>query len=524
MSTSSSEPRAGQPLAHRVALWFGSLPLLRAVLVWAAVVLAAFTLAGWVTGDGGLWTSQRLLAAWQGERAPATPLDTLMVLVPTVLVVVVSGFLLIRLRRWAGTQQFTMTSGLTPAEAEEADHRFEAAMAQLSGRLVEQKLEGVRALIEVADTYRWTYRQRVVDALCDYLRRQRGSYTYDVDPSGGAYWVGPTTTFVSLDQPVESLVLEEMRRHLRRRRDATGACEAVTQEVEDDQLWCECRFNLDGAILSERVDFDHLTVNGEMSLSDARLLEGADFTRTSFFLADFDRAWFHGNVSFAGASFRERAEFWGARFDAAATFQDAQFARGCLFRETDFMGRASFKNARLSDDIVFLGARFHDTADLSGAEFRSMATFENAMFDATTSFSNTLFHYDAVFAFAVFEDAISFRSARFQGDSYFKWTSFDAPADLVGTVFARGAYFQEACFYGGEPKGASFAGDAVFLDAGFSPGAAMTDCLFNDRARRDPGIAIAFPPDLGLEKAGLPQGASWARFDDKGNVIEVLPA
>ena len=153
-----------------------------------------------------------------------------------------------------------------------------------------------------------------------------------------------------------------------------------------------------------------------------------------------------------------------------------------------------------------------------------MATFENAMFGATTSFSNTLFHYDAVFAFAVFEDAISFRSARFQGDSYFKWTSFDAPADLVGTVFARGAYFQEACFYGGEPQGASFAGDAVFLDAVFSPGAAMTDCLFNDRARRDPGIANAIPPDQGLEKTALPPGDSWARFDDKGNVVEVLPA
>lgn len=508
---------------RRAALWFGSLSLPRAVIVWAATILVSYTLVCWIAGDGGLWTSQRLLSAWQGERAPDTVRDTLMVLVPTVVVVATSGYLLLRSRQWARVQQFMMTSGLTLAQAEEADRRFDEAVAQMSGLLVKQRLEGVRALVEVADTYRWTYRQRVVDALCDYLRRQRGSYTYDVDPSGGADWVGPTTTFVTLDQPVESLVLEEMRRHLRRRRDATGACEAVTQEVEDDQLWCECRFNLDGAILSERVDFDHLTVNGEMSLRDAQLLKGADFTRTSFFLAYFDRAWFHGTVSFTGASFRERAEFWGARFDAAATFQDTQFARGCLFRATDFMGRASFKNARLSDDIVFLGVRFHDTADLSGAEFRSMATFENAMFDATTSFSNTLFHYDAVFAFAVFEDAISFRSARFQGDSYFKWTSFDAPPDLVGTVFARGAYFQEACFYGGEFQGASFAGDAVFLDAGFSRDAAMTDCLFNDRARRDPDIAIAFPPDLGLEKTGLPPGASWACFDDEGNVIEVLP-
>ena len=143
----------------------------------------------------------------------------------------------------------------------------------------------------------------MVSILCGYLRTQRGERRTIVNEQDGPEQSSEEKVYVSHDGAVESTVLEVLVRHLRKRCEKTKHREAVTQLVEDDQLWCDCTIDLHDAVLTEIANF-----------------QGATFTNANFQGATFT------NVNFRDATFTNDANFWDATF-TNANFWDATFSR-----------------------------------------------------------------------------------------------------------------------------------------------------------------------------------------------------
>ena len=336
--------------------WMGNLPLFVAIAIW--VVLAAALLAVLVKWWGGWPTTSPASGAGVGGATKAgagtNQNNGAFEAVKSALTAVAGiggvAYLVIKYR----TEQ-RETAGI-------ADKKISAAVDQLGSDKASTRIAGVYALTDIADTYRGGYRQRVVDILCGYLRSDRETYPLGEDgkPATGLPRSGDA------DKAVESTILSVMRDRLRKeRKDETGET-IVRQTVDDDQLWCDCAFDLHGATFHEIVD-----------LKDSTFERDAYFYGTKFELyADFSRARFTVGACFIGARFTLGADFSWARFTDHESFRRARF--------TD---HADFSWARFTDHADFIGARFTVGADFNGATFARGADFCEAEFSGSAAFS-----------------------------------------------------------------------------------------------------------------------------------------
>ena len=303
MSETTGTRRSRRGFLRAVTRRFGTWPLFGVILVWVVLALVVFTVLGWLWGEGPLWSWQRWLTNWRGAGAGARPLDVVKVSLTTIGGIGGTGYLVIKYRERAS------------AERADAEQRLLSGVQQLGSGSPQVRIAGVYSLADVADTYRGEYRQRVVSILCGYLRTQRGEWRTIVNEQDGPEGPSEDRVYVSHDGAVESTVLEVLIRHLRKRREKTKHREAVTQLVEDDQLWCDCTIDLHDAVLTEIADFRGATFND----ADFR---GATFKR----YADFRGATFNHYARFRGATFKRDANFWDATF-TNANFRDATFSR-----------------------------------------------------------------------------------------------------------------------------------------------------------------------------------------------------
>ena len=230
-------------------------------------------------------------------------------------------------------------------------------MQQLGSGSPQVRIAGVYSLADVADTYRGEYRQRVVSILCGYLRTQRGERRTIVNEQDGPEQSSEEKVYVSHDGAVESTVLEVLVRHLHKRCEKTKHREAVTQLVEDDQLWCDCTIDLHDAVLTEFANF-----------------RDATFTNANFQGATFT------NANFRDATFTNDANFWDATFNRYAYFQGATFNRyayfqGATFTNANFQG-ATFTNVNFRD-ATFTNVNFRDATFTNDANFWD-ATFSRS--------------------------------------------------------------------------------------------------------------------------------------------------
>ena len=322
-TTGTRKPRRG--FLRAVTRRFGTWPLFGVILVWVVLALVVFTILGWLWGEGPLW-SGRWMTNWRGAGAGVGPLEVVKVSLTTIGGIGGTGYLVIKYRERASAERAERD-----AEQEQAEQRLLSAVQQLGSGSPQVRIAGVYSLASVADTYRGEYRQRVVSILCGYLRTQRGEWRIIDSEQDGPEGPGEDRVYVSHDGAVESTVLEVLIRHLRKRREKTKHREAVTQLVEDDQLWCDCTIDLHDAVLTEIADFERATFND----------------------ADFERATFKRYASFWGATFNHYANFQGATFKRDANFWRATFTNADFWRAT-FNHNANFQ------DATFTNANFWD--------------------------------------------------------------------------------------------------------------------------------------------------------------------
>ena len=348
-TTGTRRPRRG--FLRAVTRRFGTWPLFGVILVWVVLALVVFTVLGWLWGEGPLWSWQRWLTNWRSAGAGARPLDLVKVSLTTIGGIGGTGYLVIKYRERASAERAERD-----AEQNRVEQRLLSGAQQLGSGSPQVRIAGVYSLADVADTHRGEYRQRVVSILCGYLRTQRGEWRTIVNEQDGPEQSSEEKVYVSHDGAVESTVLEVLVRHLRKRCEKTKHREAVTQLVEDDQLWCDCTIDLHDAVLTEIADFRGATFTNNANF------EGATFTNN----ANFEGATFTNNANFGGATFNRYANFGGATFNRYADFRGATFNRYAIFRGATFNRYADFRGATFTNVANFEGATFARSAPPMG--------------------------------------------------------------------------------------------------------------------------------------------------------------
>ena len=329
MSETTGTRRSRPGFLRAVTRRFGTWPLFGVILVWVVLALVVFTVLGWLWGEGPLWSWQRWLTNWRGAGVGAGSLDLVKVSLTTIGGIGGTGYLVIKYRERASAERAERD-----AEQDRAEQRLLSGVQQLGSGSPQVRIAGVYSLADVADTYRGEYRQRVVSILCGYLRTQRGEWRTIVNEQDGPEQSSEEKVYVSHDGAVESTVLEVLVRHLRKRHEKMKHREAVTQLVEDDQLWCDCTIDLHDAVLTE--------------------------------IADFRGAAFNRYANFRGAAFTNDADFWRAIFNRDADFRDAAFTNDADFQGATFSRSApprGLPSEQVDEDGLPHGARWADADD-----------------------------------------------------------------------------------------------------------------------------------------------------------------
>ena len=443
-----------------------------AIAIWVVLAIGAFLVATWWLG--------RVLP-WQLKLDPQKQAENIVKIALTLVGGVGAvAYLVIKYqeRQQAGRAEKREKDRIV-------DTKVQDAINQLGSDKASTRIAGVYALTDIADRYKDSYRQRVVDILCGYLRSDRETYLLGADGKPATDQPRPGDA----DKAVESTIFSVMRDHLRkeRRNDKTGE-PIVRQAVDDDQLWCDCAFDLHGATFHEAVDLTYSTFECVPCFRGTKFERRANFRGATFAGdADFHETYFAGGADFDGAAFAGGADFRGARFAG-----NAAFVGGADFRGAAFAGGAYFGGARFAGGAYFGGARFAGNADFGWARFVNDADFEGALLPGVADF----------------------RGAAFAGGADFCVADFAGGADFRGAAFAGGADFRGAAFTGvANFGGAKFSGSAAFSRIQGQPSFGFEECKFNERFR---GAYVWGPIPTGNDE--LPAGAVWEDFleeDDK---------
>ena len=318
-----------------------------AIAIWVVLAIGAFLVATWWLG--------RVLP-WQLKLDPQKQAENIVKIALTLVGGVGAvAYLVIKYqeRQQAGRAEKREKDRIV-------DTKVQDAINQLGSDKASTRIAGVYALTDIADTYRGGYRQRVVDILCGYLRSDRETYPLGEDgkPATGLPRSGDA------DKAVESTILSMFVAHLKKGpRDENGDV-TLRQQVRNDQLWCDCSFDLHGATFHEDVRLIGTTFEHGLNFQGTKFERGANFSG----------AHFTGGASFSGAHFTGGASFSGAHFTGDADFLMADFTGGANFSGAHFTGGADFGGADL-DGANFSGAHFTGGANFVMAEFRTSAVF-----------------------------------------------------------------------------------------------------------------------------------------------------
>jgi len=237
-----------------------------------------------------------------------------------------------------------------------------AAITMLGDKAPSTRIAGVYALADIADGQGGSYRQRVVDILCGYLRTKREE-----------------------DGAVESTIIGTIARHV--------SVDPLThkERVKPKRSWSGCSFDLHGATLIENINLCSATFSG-----------GVDFHKVTF----------EGTVFFGGATFEKLADFEEAEFDGETDFSEATFEGPVSFHESTFKDETNFVEATFANEsylsgATFVKATFEGAAHFGEATFEGGANFPYATFKKKVEFDETVFRRKPNFIGATFNRSIS---------------------------------------------------------------------------------------------------------------------
>ena len=302
---SREKPQWGKKLSQKCkAAWRRCKDsLFGAIAIWAVLGIIAFVLAMWGLGR---------VPVWQLKLDPEKQAESIVKIALTLVGGV--GAVAYLVIKYQEQQQAGR------AEKREKDRivdtKMQDAINQLGSDKASTRIAGVYALADIADTYRGGYRQRVVDILCGYLRSDRETYPLGEDgkPATGLPWSGDA------DKAVESTILSMFVAHLKKGpRDENGDV-TLRQQVRNDQLWCDCSFDLHGATFHEDVRLIGTTFEHGLNFQGTKFERGANFSG----------AHFTGGASFSGAHFTASAVFSGIQGQPSFRFEECKFNK--IFR------------------------------------------------------------------------------------------------------------------------------------------------------------------------------------------------
>ncbi|WP_368091401.1 pentapeptide repeat-containing protein [Bifidobacterium angulatum] len=363
---SREKPQWGKKLSQKCkAAWRRCKDsLFGAIAIWAVLGIIAFVLAMWGLGR---------VPVWQLKLDPEKQAESIVKIALTLVGGV--GAVAYLVIKYQEQQQAGR------AEKREKDRivdtKMQDAINQLGSDKASTRIAGVYALADIADTYRGGYRQRVVDILCGYLRSDRETYPLGEDgkPATGLPRSGDA------DKAVESTILSMFVAHLKKGpRDENGDV-TLRQQVRNDQLWCDCSFDLHGATFHEDVRLIGTTFEHGLNFQGTKFERGANFSGAHFTGgASFSGAHFTGGASFSGAHFTGDADFLMAHFTGGANFSGAHFTGGANFNVADLDG-ANFSGAHFTGGANFVMAEFRTSAVFSGIQGQPSFRFEECKFN-----------------------------------------------------------------------------------------------------------------------------------------------
>lgn len=386
-----------------------------------------------------------------------------------------------RLGLWLHGGPIVRTLGgplLRRARHREVLARIERAALGLGAPEEDARLEAVRGLGELADLHRGVYKQRVVDALCGFLRGSGAEASEVARRSGEASGASEVAAGVAVAQVADPAGAAHAQAE-------DGAALADTQlavlELISSHLrapaktsWSACCFDLTGAVLAAPVEFERCEFFAPVSFAGAMFQGNANFSRARFWRgADFTSAEFGGHTKFVLARFPARTSFAGASFRASCDFTAAMLGEGADFSGLTVQGGLSFANALLGRGASLAGARFADTAECSGAGFGARANFRGCAFNSFTAFDGSRFGAGADFDGAAFARGVDFFSASFSENASFAGVTFGADPNAtvpryMDDAFHTGVRFSTAAFGPGAAfQGARFTGEAIYAGASF---------------------------------------------------------
>ena len=341
---SREKPQWGKKLSQKCkAAWRRCKDsLFGAIAIWAVLGIIAFVLAMWGLGR---------VPVWQLKLDPEKQAESIVKIALTLVGGV--GAVAYLVIKYQEQQQAGR------AEKREKDRivdtKMQDAINQLGSDKASTRIAGVYALADIADTYRGGYRQRVVDILCGYLRSDRETYPLGEDgkPATGLPRSGDA------DKAVESTILSMFVAHLKKGpRDENGDV-TLRQQVRNDQLWCDCSFDLHGATFHEDVRLIGTTFEHGLNFQGTKFERGASFSGAHFTGdADFLMADFTGGANFSGAHFTGDADFGGADLDGA-NFSGAHFTGGANFVMAEFRTSAVFSGIQGQPSFRFEECKFN---------------------------------------------------------------------------------------------------------------------------------------------------------------------
>ncbi len=236
------------------------------------------------------------------------------------------------------------------------------------------------------------YRQRCVDFLCslnDWMSEYI-NYFNEQSEQDWRFWRNEKVAFEEINkgQAVKGLTIHSGKMKESREKqlismEVSGILEKIIkqhcQDIENKTTNFILDFNLR---LLPVIDFSNLIFPKK----------SINFTNTTFFMCNFEKTEFLGDIDFYQADFIGKVKFLESKFRQKVNFTKTRFARKANFIGCQFSDEVNFCQSEFLSKANFLEAVFYKKTDFAYSKFHDQGNFLNVKFASEVSFVKAKFH------------------------------------------------------------------------------------------------------------------------------------